>query len=92
VHFRQWPVGSSAGSGTQLNPPDGFPQEGSGWISLALSDQELTNKRRCLMEYNTQMLVMGRYLTSFVRANELFLTDQDNTKVGPAKMQCLNLK
>jgi hypothetical protein len=44
------------------------------------------------MEYNTQMLVMGRYLTSFVRANELFLTDQDNTKVGPAKMQCLNLK
>lgn len=92
VHFRQWPIGSGAGSGTQLNPPDGFPQEGSEWISLALSDQELTNKRRCLMEYNSQMLVMGRYLTSFVRANELFLTDQAYTNIGPAKMHCLSLK
>jgi hypothetical protein len=35
---------------------------------------------------------MGRYLTSFVRANELFLTEQDNTKVGAAKMHCLKLK
>jgi hypothetical protein len=78
--------------GARLNPPEGFPDEGSEWISLALSDEELANKRRCLMEYNTQMLVMGRYLMSFARANELFLIDQENVNAGPAKTQCLGLK
>ena len=92
VHFRQWPVGSGAGMGARLNPPEGFPDEGSEWISLALSDEELANKRRCLMEYQTQMLVMGRYLMSFARANELFLIDQENATEGPAKTQCLGLK
>jgi len=37
------------------------------------------------------MLVMGRYLMSFARANELFLTDQQDNE-GPAKMQCLGSK
>ncbi len=82
VHFRQWPLGSGAGKGARLNPPGGFPQEASEWISLALSDEELANKRRCLMEYNTQMLVMGRYLMSFARANELFLIDQKTRMKG----------
>jgi LmbE family N-acetylglucosaminyl deacetylase len=91
VHFRQWPVGSGAGTGAHLNPPEGFPQEAD-WISLALSDEELANKRKCLMEYHTQMLVMGRYLMSFARANELFLIDQENANEGPAKTQCLGLK
>jgi LmbE family N-acetylglucosaminyl deacetylase len=91
VHFRQWPLGSGAGTGARLNPPEGFLQEGTEWISLALSDDELANKRRCLMEYQTQMLVMGRYLVSFARANELFLRDQENAK-EPAKRQCLGLK
>jgi LmbE family N-acetylglucosaminyl deacetylase len=92
VHFRQWPIGSGAGQGARLNPPQAFPQEASEWISLALSEEELANKRRCLMEYNTQMLVMGRYLMSFARANELFLIDQENANEGPAKMQCLGLR
>jgi LmbE family N-acetylglucosaminyl deacetylase len=91
VHFRQWPVGSGAGTGARLNPPEGFPQEGTEWISLALSDEELANKRKCLMEYQTQMLVMGRYLMSFARANELFLIDQEKSNEEPAKMRCLNL-
>jgi LmbE family N-acetylglucosaminyl deacetylase len=91
VHFRQWPLGSGAGTGARLNPPEGFPQEAD-WISLALSDEELANKRKCLMEYHTQMLVMGRYLMSFARANELFLIDQENANEGPAKTQCFGSK
>ena len=35
VHFRQWPVGSGAGTGARLNPPEGFPQEGTEWMSFA---------------------------------------------------------
>jgi LmbE family N-acetylglucosaminyl deacetylase len=92
VHFHQWPVGSGAGTGTRLNPPEGFPQEEAEWMSLALSDEELANKRKCLMEYQTQMLVMGRYLMSFARANELFLIDQNENHEEPTKTQCLGLK
>jgi hypothetical protein len=44
-----------------------------------------------LMEYHTQMLVMGRYLISFARANELFLMDQKKANKVRAKAQCLNL-
>jgi hypothetical protein len=32
-------------------------------------------KRQALLEYQTQMLVMGRYLLSFARSNELFLLE-----------------
>jgi LmbE family N-acetylglucosaminyl deacetylase len=91
VHFRQWPMGSGAGTGALLNPPDGFSEEAA-WISLALSDEESTNKRKSLMEYQSQMLVMGRYLMSFARANELFLADQQEDQEGPVKRQCLGSK
>jgi LmbE family N-acetylglucosaminyl deacetylase len=91
IHFRQWPVGSGAGTGSRLNPPENFPEEETDWISFTLSDQELTNKRKSLMEYHTQMLVMGRYLMSFARANELFLMDPKNANKERAKTQCLNL-
>jgi len=91
IHFRQWPMGSGAGTGALLNPPDGSSEEAA-WISLALSDEESANKRKSLMEYESQMLVMGRYLMSFARANELFLTDQQEDKEGPAKRQCLGSK
>jgi hypothetical protein len=80
-------MGGGAGTGALLNPPDGF--SGTAWTSLVLSDEESTNKRKSLMEYQSQMLVMGRYLMSFARANELFLTDQQEGNEGPAKMQCL---
>ena len=92
IHFRQWPVGSGAGTGSRLNPPEGFPEEETDWISFTLSDQELANKRKSLMEYHTQMLVMGRYLMSFARANELFLMDQKKANEEQAKTRCLNLK
>jgi len=61
-------------------------------MSFALSDEELANKRKSLMEYHTQMLVMERYLMSFARANELFLIDQKKAQEEPAKTQCLGLK
>jgi LmbE family N-acetylglucosaminyl deacetylase len=88
IHFRQWPMGNEAGTGARLNPPEGFPQNESEWISFALSDRELETKRKCLMEYESQMLVMGRYLMSFARTNELFLLNPPTSNKEPA-MQCL---
>lgn len=91
IHFGQWPFASEAGTRPQLNPPEGFPEEESDWMSFALSDQELANKRKGLMEYHTQLLVMERYLMSFARANELFLMNQKKSNKERAKAQCLNL-
>jgi LmbE family N-acetylglucosaminyl deacetylase len=90
VHFRQWPIGSGAGTGSRLNPPEGFPADETDWISFQLSDEEWANKRKALAEYDTQMLVMGRYLMSFARGNELFLMDQEEEKEEQEKTRCLN--
>ncbi len=75
IHYGQWPVGQGAGTGLRLNPPDNFPDQGKQWISFALKPEEVTTKRKAILQYHTQMLVMGRFLLSFARSNELFMPD-----------------
>jgi LmbE family N-acetylglucosaminyl deacetylase len=75
VHFGQWPLAQGAGTGSRLNPPAGFPSTGKNWVSLALTPEEAATKRRAILEYHSQMLVMGRYLLGFARSNELFLVE-----------------
>ncbi len=80
IHFGQWPLDGGGGSGSRLYPPQGFPEQDIEWISFLLSPQEVETKRRALLQYHTQMLVMGRYLLSFARANELFVFDRPRTE------------
>ncbi len=75
IHFGQWPLAQGAGTGLRLHPPEGFPDKGRQWLSLALSPEEATAKRRAILECHTQMIVMGRYLLSFARSNELFILE-----------------
>ncbi len=75
IHYGQWPVDQGAGTGLHLNPPDGFPDRGRQWISFALKPDEVKIKRKAILMYHTQMLVMGRFLLSFSRSNELFMPD-----------------
>ncbi len=75
IHFEQWPVDQGSGAGAHLNPPDGFSLEGREWISFPLKPEEVDIKRKAIMEYHTQMLVMGRFLVSFARSNELYMLD-----------------
>jgi len=79
IHFGQWPMGEDAGFGSRLSPPQGFPEKEDPWISFPLSPLEVEMKRRALLLYHSQMLIMGRYLLSFARGNELFLPDQKGT-------------
>lgn len=76
IHFGQWPMGEEAGFGSRLFPPQGFSEKGDRWISFPLSPSEVGTKRRALLLYHSQMLIMGRYLLSFARGNELFLPDR----------------
>jgi LmbE family N-acetylglucosaminyl deacetylase len=78
IHFNQWPVQGS-GTGSRLDPPEDFPDKAHAkeakWISFPLSPREAENKREAILQYHTQMLVMGRSLLGFARANELFIME-----------------
>jgi len=73
VHFGQWPIGQGAGSGSRLNPPLGFSSPKAHWVSFPLEPKEANCKQKAILSYHTQMLVMGRFLMSFARGNELFI-------------------
>jgi LmbE family N-acetylglucosaminyl deacetylase len=75
IHYEQWPVDQGSGTGLRLNPPDGFPVKGKRWISFDLKPGEIKTKSNAILKYRTQMLVMGRFLLSFARSNELFMQD-----------------
>lgn len=73
IHFGGWwPMGTAVGRETPLRPPPGFPEPENTWIAFPLTAAEMQTKHRALLQFHSQMLVMGQYLLSFVRANELF--------------------
>ncbi|MGO9554424.1 MAG: PIG-L deacetylase family protein [Syntrophobacteraceae bacterium] len=74
IHYGQWPMAQGLGIESKLIPPEDHPHQEK-WIPLALTSEEAATKRKALLEYQTQMIVMGRYLLSFARSNELFRLD-----------------
>ena len=74
IHYGEWPMAQGAGTWSKLDPPETYPHKEK-WISFPLTSGEVATKRKALLEYQTQMIVMGRYLLSFARANELFRLD-----------------
>ncbi len=74
IHYGQWPIAQGLGTGSKLEPPEDHPHKEK-WIPLPLTSGETAAKRKALLEYQTQMIVMGRYLLSFARSNELFRLD-----------------
>jgi hypothetical protein len=79
IHFGQWPLDGGAGTGSRLNPPQGSQEKGIEWMTFPLSSGEVETKREALLQYHSQMLIMGRFLLSFARANELFAFDHQKT-------------
>jgi hypothetical protein len=75
IHFNRWPMETNTDALSPLLPPLGFSTAGESWIQFPLSLKERETKRQALLQYRSQMAVMGSYLLSFVRANELFLRD-----------------
>ena len=72
VHYGGWPTEEVDNPRLPLHPPSQFPESAHTWLPLVLSPAELQAKRQALTQYQSQMLVMGQYLLSFVRSNELF--------------------
>jgi hypothetical protein len=73
---------------SQLHLPQDFPEPEGTWLSLALSPEEMQTKRQALVQYQSQMLVMGQYLLSFVRTNELFAAESPAMQNGSQPIPC----
>ena len=73
VHYEQWPLTPDAGLGQTVSPPADFPASEGRWLSLPMTADEADHKKRALLLYRTQMLVIGRFMLAFGRTNELFL-------------------
>jgi LmbE family N-acetylglucosaminyl deacetylase len=71
VHAPAWPMPRGADPGRTLAPPaDLAPQES--WWTLPITSQEIGRKQAALEQHRTQYQSNERYLSSFIRANELF--------------------
>ena len=79
VHYGQWPLTADAGLGSRMTPPEGFPASEGSWWSLSLTASEADAKKRALLAYESQVLMMGRFLLAFGRGNELFLDGEPTT-------------
>jgi LmbE family N-acetylglucosaminyl deacetylase len=71
IHYGGWPL--SAAAGAELEPPAGFPAAEGRWASLTLQPDEIAAKKQALLDYRSQMLVIGRFMQAFARSNELYL-------------------
>ncbi|WGS84500.1 PIG-L family deacetylase [Methylomonas sp. UP202] len=78
IHWRPgWPTGSNWGiaqdwSGQPMQLPDDLPLRGHHRVCLNLMPAEVATKRQAMAEYQTQQLIMGDFLASFVRSSECF--------------------
>lgn len=71
VHRGDWPLPQGNHMSRPLTPPIGL--HNADWQMLPLSHDALTAKRRALQAHESQYALMSRFLSSFLRQNELFL-------------------
>jgi LmbE family N-acetylglucosaminyl deacetylase len=71
VHDGGWPPPGGNGRGA-LPPPPPAKIPDTLWSTLDLAPPELAAKQAALAEYRTQLAVLGDFLHSFCRRNELF--------------------
>lgn len=71
VHTAGWPMPRGSAPTRPLAPPAGLAGQVS-WWTLPLSQAEVSRKFSALTAHRTQYESNARYLSSFIRANELF--------------------
>ena len=71
VHFRKWPLPRGDHPTQPLEPPDEI-DEHINWKVFPLSTAQIDTNRAALKAHRTQYNSTKTYLTSFLRANELF--------------------
>jgi len=71
IYRTRWPTPRGLHAELPLRPPVQLAQACT-WMSYRLSQEAMQKKLQAVRAYRTQQLVMGRFLASFVRTNELY--------------------
>lgn len=72
VHRGDWPVPQGLHTQLAMSPPAALADLNTRWESLPLGPTMAERKRHAVGLHRTQMMVMRRFLLSFVRSSELF--------------------
>ncbi|MBC8141759.1 MAG: PIG-L family deacetylase [Armatimonadetes bacterium] len=72
VHRGDWPLPQGKYPGANLTPPAGLMTTDTAWRVYLLSPEAEAAKNAALSRYVSQLNICNRFLTSFVRTNELF--------------------
>lgn len=73
VHCGDWPHPQGLHEEEPLTPPVAFLYAGLPWKQTPLTREQQASKLEAIQAHHSQMLMMSRFLRSFVRRNELFL-------------------
>lgn len=71
THFQNWPRPQGLSAAKPLEPPD-IMRSAAAWSVFPLSSNQVSIKLAALKAHASQFRYSGKYLSSFVRQNELF--------------------
>lgn len=74
IHRGDWPLPQGTHSHASLQPPSALLDRS--WAVLPLPSYAQNLKSESLDQYGSQLVLMNRFLSSFIRRNEIFLPDQ----------------
>lgn len=72
VHRGDWPLPQGKKPEDNLTPPPGLVTTDTAWRAYLLSDETRAIKDKALSRYVSQLNISRRFLTSFIRTNEIF--------------------
>jgi LmbE family N-acetylglucosaminyl deacetylase len=71
IHRGEWPLPQRADPSLELTPPPVLREIGTNWETVPLTSAAVRAKSDALGEYDSQQPLVGGFLASFVRGNEL---------------------
>ena len=75
VHVRGWPPHRGLHKDQELDPPPSF-KDSAHWLDFPLTAGQVTKKYEALKKHRTQWAYSRRFMSSYVRSNELFSEEQ----------------
>ncbi len=72
AHYLSYPVPRGNNTQKSLLPPIALSHNGVTWVTYLLDDFQRPLKYAALKQYVTQQAMIGEYMRSFARANEIF--------------------
>jgi LmbE family N-acetylglucosaminyl deacetylase len=72
IHYGHYPQPRGLHPTQTLLPPTPLAGAGKGWTRLDLAPDQVQVKARAIQDFPSQQLLLGSFLTSFVRRDEIF--------------------